>query len=145
MLAEAQSINGHIRKEKILRQLIILEHQRAMLRKIKFVLGKVRQGVTAIESPNQLGDWELQTTKELIEIGCINENKRRFTQANGTPPVHQDQVELIGWMADTPVATEILMKGSSDSTNLHPSIRKMTKYFEMPENLSSFENTRTHF
>jgi hypothetical protein len=80
-LAEAQALEGNYKKEAILRKLILIENQRAMFRKIKMILGKCRQGISAIESPNELGIWELQTEKERIEYGCIEENIRRFTQA----------------------------------------------------------------
>jgi hypothetical protein len=33
------------------------------------------------------GNWEIKTLKEDIEKGCIEENKRRFSQANNTPPL----------------------------------------------------------
>jgi hypothetical protein len=65
-------------------------------RSIKGVLAKYRQGVTAVEAPDDDGSWKIRTTKQEIEAGCIEENIRRFTQAYNTPPLQPQQIELLG-------------------------------------------------
>jgi hypothetical protein len=75
------------------------EHQRLTFRRMKSLLGKFRQGVTALEILTDLG-WEITTKKEEIETGCIKENIKRFTQAQSTPPMSTDQIQLLGWKAN---------------------------------------------
>jgi hypothetical protein len=62
-LAEIKALEGNNKKERILKQLILHESQRSTSRNIKGVLGKYRQGVTAIEVPVANGEWELRTKK----------------------------------------------------------------------------------
>jgi hypothetical protein len=47
-LAEAQALEGTTRKEKILRQLMVIERQGPIFRQIKMTLDNTLKGVTAI-------------------------------------------------------------------------------------------------
>jgi Reverse transcriptase (RNA-dependent DNA polymerase) len=142
-LAETKADEGNFRKEKILRQLIQLEHQRSMFRKIKVALGKMRQGVTTIEAPDADGNWVLYINMDDIEKGCIEENKRRFTQASQTPPLQDKQIEILGWTANTATSQEILQTGTTDNQDLHPLIRNMIKYYKSPETIQHFTKKQT--
>jgi hypothetical protein len=141
-LAEAQSAAGNGQKEAILRKLIILEYQRATFRKIKQILGKFRQGITAVEAPNAQGVWELQTNKEQIEFSCIEENKRRFTQACEIAPMLADQINILVWTATEPTAKEILKDGVTSNQELHPYIQNMAKYFQNPSSINQISRKR---
>jgi hypothetical protein len=112
-----------------------LEQQRSMFRKIKYILGEIRQGVTSIEAPDANGNWILQTNKDKIEEGCIEENKRRFTQSSQTPPLKDKQVEILGWTANTATSKEIIELGTTTNTDLHPLICNIVEYYKRPTNL----------
>jgi hypothetical protein len=99
-------------------------------------LGIFRQGVTALEILTDLG-WEMTINKEDSEYGCIQENIKRFTQANDTPPMKPSQFELLGWTACSDVAENILEGNFSlEHNNLHPAIERMLPYYKTPKTIS---------
>lgn len=117
----------------ILKVLIEHERQRAIGRKMRRILGKPRCGVTSVIAPNEEGEWITVTEKQAIEEACQQENIRRFTQANDTPALLSDQVDLLGWTAEMDVAQNIL-RGIEDP-RLHPNINKLVKYFKLNESI----------
>jgi hypothetical protein len=124
-LAEARAEEGGLTKETILKQMIQQENQRRTFRRIKWVLRRFRQKLTAIEVPVNDGQWEVRTSKEEIEQGCIDENVRRFSQANNTAPMQANQIELLGWKANTQYALDILQRNLPLNDELHPHIQLM--------------------
>jgi hypothetical protein len=84
-LANAHAVLLNKPASKIILQLRHREQQKALSQKLKTIFGNKRAGVTMVETPSEDGTWELQTERESIETGCIEENIRRFTQANQTP------------------------------------------------------------
>ncbi len=135
-LAAAVSERGNGNKEKILKQLKMNESQRLLSRKIKFILGRQRQGVSAIEHQNHQGMWEISTDKRTIEEECVQENIRRFTQALDTPSLRSDQIDILGWTADTTTATAIL-KGAQDlPSHLDNSLQRLAPFLAYPKNMS---------
>jgi hypothetical protein len=95
-LAEAKAEEGDLKKEIIIKQLMLQEFQRKTLRQIKYILGRFRQKVSAIETPVSSGEWKLQTTKDSVEQGCIDENIRQFEQVCNTPLLREEQIQLLG-------------------------------------------------
>jgi Reverse transcriptase (RNA-dependent DNA polymerase) len=118
-----------------LKVLIEHERQRAIGRKMRRVLGKARSGVTSVVAPNEDHEWVLLTDKMAIEKACQEENVRRFTQANDTPALLPEQVELLGWTADSEVSNNIL-QGNED-IRLHPNINKLVKYLQINESIQN--------
>jgi hypothetical protein len=131
-LAEARAEEGDLTKEKILHQLIRQELQRTMFRRIRSILGQFQSKVNAIEVMNADGSWYLVTDKEGIEIGYIQENIRRFTQAANTPPLQLSQTNLIGWTAEGKAAKEILDGKPTFDPYLHPSIQRLAPFLSTP-------------
>jgi hypothetical protein len=134
-LAEAKANEGDLTQENILKQLLRQEEQRSIFKKIKAILTKFRQRVVAVEVPNEVGGWDLKTTKLDIEQGCIDENIRRFSQANSTPPLLQHTVQSLGWKGETETATNILSATNMDET-LHPAILRMVPFWNRPNDIT---------
>jgi hypothetical protein len=126
-LALAIAAKGNGTKETILQQLRLHEEQRAVARKIKYTLGKQRSGVSEIEYLNASGQWEVTVEKEKIEEECIQDNIRRFTQANNSPSLRQNQITLLGWTANQEAAYQI-MQGNTTSNELDPAILRLTPF-----------------
>ena len=61
------------------------------------------------EDPNQRNEC---TTKETIEAACMQENKRRFWQADKTPFLQEPLLTKVGRRNEGPGATEILQTGA---------------------------------
>lgn len=134
-LAQAQAENNHQDVATILQQLIMREQQRALSRKIKVLKGTFRSGVTSIEAPNDAGEWTVVSDKLLIEQGCMAENIRRFTKANHTPALTEDQVQLLGWTADSEYSRNILQTGISPP-QLHEEIKIMVPFLQTPDTIA---------
>lgn len=116
----------------MLKQLQLRERQREMARKIKRIKGIQRVGVKAVETPGEEENtWVLQTEKKEIEKGCMDKNKRRFTQANHTPSLLKDQVNILGWTGNNQVSRNIL-QGSTIGDEVHEDIRDMAPYLATP-------------
>ena len=130
-LADAIATKGNGHKEKILQQLQLHEEQRAVARKIKSILGQQRSGVSAVEYLNDQGGWEVTVEKQKIEEECMQENIRRFTQANNSPSLKQDQVELLGWTAGSDIAS-LILKGEPTPLALDPAISRLAPFIQQP-------------
>jgi hypothetical protein len=66
------------------------------------------------------------------------ENIRRFTQANHTPSLHKDQIDLLGWTANTDVAQLILEgKDIPDTIPLDDNIRLLAPFLSTPPSISA--------
>lgn len=117
----------------ILKVLIEHERQRTIGRKMRRILGKPRSGVTSVIAPNEEGEWVSVTEKQEIEEACQQENIRRFTQANDTPALLSDQIEILGWTAEKDGAQSIL-RGIEDP-RLHPSINKLVNCLQTHESI----------
>jgi hypothetical protein len=62
------------------------EEQRRNARMIRRVDDKLRSGsVTMVLAPDDDGNWTERTEKLEIETAFLQENERRFNQANDTP------------------------------------------------------------
>jgi hypothetical protein len=141
-LALAISIQGNGNKEKILQQLQLHEEQRAVARKIKSILGQHRSGVSAVEYQNAQGGWEVTVEKHKIEEECMQENIRRFTQANNSPSLKQDQVELLGWTADTETAS-LILQGEQTPTALDQAISRLAPFLKTPDGMTPISTNIT--
>jgi hypothetical protein len=61
----------------------------------------------------------------------MEENIRRFTQANNTPSLLENQIEVLGWTANSDTSYRIL-KGTINP-NLHADIKTLAPFLTMPE------------
>jgi hypothetical protein len=129
-LAILKSGQGQQPSAGILKQLITRERQQEQSRKLKYIFKKRGAGVMAIETQTPSGKWELQTTREEIEKGCMEENIRRYTQASHTPSMQRSQIDLLGWTGNT-TTSEGILKGIRDE-RLHPHIASLATYLHTP-------------
>jgi hypothetical protein len=83
-LAESKPEATNQSKTTILRQLQFHKTMRSMFRKIKYSIRDRRNGVTAVEAPNEDGVWDIVTDKDTIKKKCIAENIRRLNGAGST-------------------------------------------------------------
>ena len=110
-LASALASTGKTDAATHLTNLLRREQQRRMFRHIKYVSGQLRSGsVTSVIAPlGQDQAWIEVSTKLDIERACLEENERRFRQANGTPFMVEPLRLLIGDMGIGPTADAILL------------------------------------
>ena len=85
--AEAVAEEGKTDMAQEYQNLLLREKQREAARAIKAVNHRLgRQGVTSVKAPiGPNGEWEETHDKETIEQACLEENARRFQQAQDTP------------------------------------------------------------
>lgn len=84
--AEAIAKDGKLEGKNVYKQLILRERQREAARNIRYVLNKVNGGgVTRVEVKQPNGSVQELTGKEDIEKACMEENKKKYLQANNTP------------------------------------------------------------
>ncbi len=86
-LASALAAVGKLSQATHLRNLVAREQQRRSFRHIRHMNGKLRHGsVTSVVAPSSTdGAWMEVSDKEGMEKACLDENQRRFRQANDTP------------------------------------------------------------
>jgi hypothetical protein len=139
-LATAQAIESSTAPNKIYQRLLTYESIRQTFRKIRFAITVGKAGVTMIEAKDDMGLWQVVTEKTAIEKHCIQENIERFTQAKGAPTMQEDQINLLGWQADTNTAQQILDGTLSTDPNIHPSIIDMIPYLTTPKAIKDAES-----
>lgn len=129
----------------ILRTLLLHEEQRETGRRLKYILGKSRIGVTCVEAPTSNGEWTTVTDKVEIEVACQEKNIRRFTQANNTPSLLQPQIELLGWTAQTSIAQNII-QGLDDPRyeQLHKDVRQLIPFLKRPNTIENLGPINTN-
>jgi hypothetical protein len=130
-LASAKAEEEKRPMEKMLNTLKERERQQECSRKLKFIFGDIRRGVTFVEVPLDNGDWKLVTSKVIIEKGCIDENIRGFTQASDTPALVQNQIDLLGRTANSDTSHVIL--DGTINPNLDSEIQSLAPFLTMPE------------
>ena len=130
-LAQAKSLNNEGNSITIYNVMLAREKARLIARTIRLTIKASSGGLCRVEAPDALGKWQLWDKKQDIEQRCMEENIARFTQANHTPPLLDDQRRLLGWTANTITSTSIL-DGVCDfsSGDLHPDLQRTLKYFK---------------
>jgi hypothetical protein len=113
--------------------LVRRETQQNQSRRLKLIFGEKPKGVLTIETPSADGVLVMETDKDKIEQGCIDENIRRFTQANQTPSLQSDQVELLG-RTDTKKISKNILEGLI-GTRLHVYIQNLAKNLSTPDTI----------
>jgi hypothetical protein len=96
-LGEAQAELGHMSAAQAVKNMQRREEQRRNARMIRRVNDKLRSGsVTMVLAPDADGTWTERTEKREIESALLQENERRFNQANDTPFLVPPLYDLIG-------------------------------------------------
>jgi hypothetical protein len=67
----------------------------------------------------------------------MNENIRRFTQANVTPPLLPETIAALGWTADTQLSQDILSGNDTTTIDVHPGIHRLIPYLSTPQEIIS--------
>jgi Reverse transcriptase (RNA-dependent DNA polymerase) len=129
-LAATKALTEGLQRTTVLKQLLLREKQRELGRKVKFIQEKKRVGLTIAEIPDNDGVWTIQTEKEVIERGCMQENIARFTQANQTPSLLPDQVDLLGWTGNG-LGSDDLLQGNNNPA-FHPAITALAPFLSTP-------------
>jgi hypothetical protein len=74
----------------------------------------------------------------------MRENVRRFTQAAHTSSLQQQQISLLGWTANSPIASQILNSDTiQDSIPLHPDIAVFAPFLSMPRTIEKIGSVST--
>ena len=83
----------------------------------------------------------LATTKEDIEQVCINENDSRFSQSSDTRFMQPPLVNHLGYLAETPIADQILQGTYHPPEHLDKYTKKMIQELRMPDHLKNQPRT----
>ena len=112
------------------------ERQRRDARKIRMSLGKLHNGgISMALAPDETGAMTERRTKEEMEEACLIENNRRFRQSGGTPFTRPPLLDLLGPMADTPAAEEILAGTFETPADVDPCAARLIDNLKMPESV----------
>ena len=96
-LGEAKAEMGQMSAAQAVKNMQRREEQRRNARMIRRVNDKLRSGsVTMVLAPDDDGNWTERTDKIEIETALLQENERRFNQANDTPFLVPPLFDLIG-------------------------------------------------
>ena len=96
------------------------EQQRHRARLLKSIMNpSLRSGLSSVKRPKDgrwdngewIGTWEDTNDKDGIEDACLEENDRRFHQAEDTDLLHPDVLEILGGTGCTSAATSLLYDG----------------------------------
>ena len=144
-LAAAQALVGNSTQEKKLRSLRLQEHQRSMGRNVKYARGKLKSGgLTMVLTPGDTAEeWTECTTKDAIEIACLQENERRFTQATDTPFYQPTVVDTVGWLGLGPGADHILAGTYEAPHDLDAQAQQFIPYLHTPPSILNAPPTST--
>jgi hypothetical protein len=93
-VAKAEHSGGD--PENIHAQLIHVEEQRTLFRRLKYLQSHTRHGITQVRIQEAPGQWKDCVTKETIETACLQENQQRFLQAAQTPFLQEPLLSLFG-------------------------------------------------
>ena len=81
------------------------------------------------------------TSKEEIERVCINENDARFSQSSDTPLMQPPMLDLLGFLANTNMADQILQGTFQPPENVDLYTKKMLQELPMPEKIRDLPTT----
>jgi Reverse transcriptase (RNA-dependent DNA polymerase) len=136
-LAGLQALEKNANQATILRNLIKQEYIKDTFRKINAAIKPARSGVSKIEVKSaRSNSWKIVNDKVDIEKGCINENIRRFSQAQHTPPMQELEQKLLGKMGENDVSDDII-NGNYNTLfeQLHPDIQQLIPFLKKPNQL----------
>ena len=109
------------------------EWQKRTAKNIKRARGKLNRFATNQVYVTEDGERRLMTSKRDIEQACINENKARFSQLQGTPFTVEPLLSEIGLLADTEAAQEVLEGTWSPPEGTDIYTRLLLQEMKMPD------------
>jgi exonuclease III len=114
-LAEAQAEAGNKKKAQILKDMIQVEKQRSVFRRISLIAGeKQNLGTTFVEVKDSNGNIEQITDQHQMEVAIINENRKKYHQTENSCPFHSEPLKShFGNYGEGP-QSEAVAKGSYD-------------------------------
>ncbi len=109
-LADALAERGKAKKSTIVRNLIKLEDQREMFRKLKYITkNDSNLGTTFITIKNDDGTKTDLTEKREIEEALIRENRQKYHQTENTNPFFREPLRSdLGDLADGPRVQDVI-------------------------------------
>ena len=106
-LDEAKASINETTAEVEKRKRITIEKQREAGRALARLKRKEKPKASKVFITTEQGRLECQKKKD-IEWACMSENKKRFSQANTTPPMDTVITEKVGFCAELEIADDIL-------------------------------------
>ena len=134
-LAQARSERNNSDPDTELQNLLRIENQRRVARNVKRMRGKLGSPPTTQVYVTENGIRRLVTSKEDIEQVCIDENDARFSQSSDTPFMQSPMVDILGHLADTPAAQQILDGSFIVPPEIDLYTRKMIRELRMPHSI----------
>jgi hypothetical protein len=131
-LAEDKADESGLEAATVLKQLKTREQQRDLARQLHRIKGHTKRGLNSMEVLQE-GEFKTVTDKTAIEKECLTEGKKRFSQALDTPSLTKDQIDLLGWTANTDKATKLLH--GTIPLYLHQDIVHIANYLQQPESI----------
>jgi endonuclease/exonuclease/phosphatase family metal-dependent hydrolase len=128
--------------QSVYKQLIRREKLRELGRKLKSLTGKLRSKLVKVAVPTGNKEWKETEGKLEMEKGCIEENIRRFTQANHTPSLKPEIIDKIGWTGNTSFSDQIL-NNSANVQDLHPHIQELIPFLSKPDSITAIGDIST--
>jgi hypothetical protein len=121
-----------------------IERQRRQGRSLRQLKNKAQSSVTQVFITTSDGSRMECNSKQEIEDACIEENHRRFSQTNDTPPMEEWIVEAVGYCAESPGGQEILDGTFVIPPTCNPYLAKLINGMRMPEIVRRLEPISTH-
>lgn len=127
------------KRAKILEQLKQREEDRRLGKRVKSILGSYEANVSSISIPTGDGLWQTVHSKEEVEAACIEEGIRKRSQANDSPCLQLDQLDLFGKLADTAISDQILQGNVLDPELFHQDLQTLLPFWKMPDTIRQAE------
>jgi hypothetical protein len=132
-LDKAKAAKNKSTQEKEKKQRKEIERQQKLSRVVQALRNKTRNAVTKIFFTTEDGDRTECTTKDSMEQACITENERRFSQTEGTPPMQDDILELVGLLAEKEGADQILNGTFEPPIDCDPYLKELMEEMRMDD------------
>ena len=136
-LATARAKAGKIKVANALKQLIVKEDIRVMWGRIHRMDGTARQGggLTKVFDINEEGEAVEYNDQLGIERSCLEENEKRFTQANKTTMLVSPMVDTIGLLGTGEAAEQILEGDFTAPDVCGPNLQKVLTHLKINKRL----------
>ena len=136
-LADALAKTGSTSATTHYKALLQREQQRRDARNIRRATGKLRTGgLLSVIAPQPDGTWVELTAPSDIEAACMQENERRFRQANDTPFMVPPLSDEVGHSGIGKVADLILQGRYVPPPGTDPYAAQLIRHLRMHEKVA---------
>ena len=144
-LAKAVAATHNKTKEKVLQDLKRKESQRLSARRIKTMNRKLgsKQALLQTQFIDDDGNRITVIDKDGVEEACLNEAKKRFTQANETPFLQEPLRSELGDKGFGPATEHILSGNYTPPEDTDQYAADLLKYMRKPPNIKQVSNVLT--